>query len=119
LVTNLKDWTNLFNALNKLKEDTIEIAQLDIQKIFDEANKLKEAVNGDRKDEEEDLMQQIRKMSTKNEKAAKEQTQRLIDFSEKIDGPEFAECIPDQDMLYLQKEITRYNASIEIVQAMR
>jgi hypothetical protein len=49
----------------------------------------------------------------------REQTQRLIDFDEKIHGPEFETCVPDQDMLYLQKEISRYNSSIDTQQASR
>jgi len=90
-----------------------------LEKALDDAKKLKDAVSGDRKEEQEDLIMQIRKQSAKNERSAGEQSQRLIDFDTKIHGPDFISSIPDHDMLYLQKEISRYNSSIETLQANR
>ena len=62
------------------------------------------------------LQMKITNMSKKNSAEVEAQYHRLKDFEERnIDDPTNSQNIPHLDVLYLKKEIARYNISIAMI----
>lgn len=81
-----------------------------------DAKKYVESVAGGRKDEYDDLIRKIQKAAKAIRDGGDEQKQRLDDFNAKNLEGDIATLIPDQDLLFLNKEVTRYNGSIAALQ---
>jgi cell division septum initiation protein DivIVA len=112
LVTNLKDWEALYAALKALQENSIEPGDFDLAKATADAKKYVENVAGGRKEEYDDLIKKIQKAAKAIRDGADEQKGRIDDFTNKNLEGDISNLIPDQDLLFLNKEVTRYNGSI-------
>jgi hypothetical protein len=112
----LREWNALYIRLKKLQEESIQIADIDLQKLVQDAKKYTENVSTARKEEYDDYIKHIQKMAKRIRDEADEQTNRLDDFEEKNMNTEVIENIPDQDIIFLRKEVGRYRASLESVQ---
>lgn len=84
-----------------------------------DAKKYVENVAGGRKEEYDDLIKKIQKASKLIRDGGEEQQGRLDDFTEKNLEGDIASLIPDQDVQFLSREVTRYNASIYTLQAQK
>jgi len=112
LVQNLKDWEELYSSLKSLMENSIEPGDFDLAKLLADAKKYLDNVSGGRKEEYDDLIKKIQKAAKSIRDGGEEQKQRLIDFTNKnLDG-DISTLIPDQDLMFLNKEVTRYNGSL-------
>jgi len=108
----LKDWETLYASLKDLLENSIEQADFDLSKTLADAKKYVEGVASGRKDEYDDLIKKIQKAAKNIRDGGDEQKGRLDDFTTKNLEGDIANLIPDQDLLFLNKEVTRYNGSI-------
>ena len=78
-----------------------------------------ESVSGQRKDEYDDLIKKIQKVAKKIRDEGDEQMTRLDDFENKNLKSDVGDIIPDQDMLFLKKEVSRYRGSLDTMQAQK
>jgi chromosome segregation ATPase len=119
LVTNLKDWEALYAKLKSLQENSIEVGDFDLAKIMADAKKYIENVAGGRKEEYDDLIRKIQKAAKSIRDGGEEQKQRLDEFIGKNLEGEISSLIPDQDLLFLTKESTRYQGSLKSLQSQK
>ena len=119
LVSNHKGWQALYDKLETLDRDMVQVCEFDLEKLMAEAKKYIEDIGTGRKEEQIELIKQIRKTSKKIEEDTNTQKDRLEAFEKKILDSEISEHIPDHDMLFLQKECARYHGSIDTLQGTR
>lgn len=116
LVKNLKDWEALYASLKGLQENSIEVGDFDLSRAMADAKKYVENVAGGRKEEYDDLIKKIQKAAKAIRDGGEEQKQRLDDFNTKNLEGDISNLIPDQDLLFLNKEVTRYYGSLQTLQ---
>ena len=119
LVKNLKDWEELYAQLKALQENSIEVGDFDLARAMADAKKYVENVANGRKDEYDDLIKKIQKAAKAIRDGGEEQKQRLDDFNAKNLEGDISSLIPDQDLLFLNKEVTRYYGSIAALQTQK
>ena len=87
-----------------------------MQKALADSKKYLDSVRGDRKDEYDDLMRQIQKLSKKVGEESDDLNRRLNDFEGDLTQPDgAAEHISDADLVFLKKEVSRYRSAISSV----
>lgn len=119
LVINLKDWEALYASLKNLQENSIEVGDFDLAKSMADAKKYVDNVAGGRKEEYDDLIRKIQKAAKSIRDGGEEQKGRLDEFTAKNLEGDISMLIPDQDLLFLNKEVTRYSGSIAALQAQK
>ena len=89
-----------------------------MQKALADSKKYLDSVRGDRKDEYDDLMRQIQKLSKKVGEESDDLNRRLNDFEGDLTQPDgAAEHISDADLVFLKKEVSSYRSAISSVSA--
>jgi len=105
----------LYKKLKKLQEESIQIADIDLQKLVQDAKKYTENVSAARKEEYDDFIKHIQRVAKRIRDESDEQLNRLDEFEDKNMNSDVVQNIPDQDIIFLRKEVARYRASIEWV----
>lgn len=119
LVKNLQDWQDLYDSLKNLKENQIDPADFDAQKAQQEVQKYIDSISAGRKEEFDDLIKKIQKAAKHIRDGGEEQKTRLDTFSKKYLDGDMAKLISDGDLLFLSKEVTRYDSSILSMQGQK
>lgn len=113
LVVNHKDWEALYASLKGLQENQIEVGDFDLAKAIADAKKYIENVALGRKDDYDDLIKKIQKSAKAIRDGGEDQQKRLDEFTNKNIEGDIGTLIPDADLLFLNKEVARYNGSIK------
>ena len=81
--------------------------------------KYSDSVQGEQRDEYDDLLRKIQKLAKKVVEDVEEQGGRLDAFEEKLlDTSGGSQHVADADMLFLKKEVARYRAAISACRGM-
>ena len=98
-----------------MQDEEINNLEFFIQKAIQSAKKFSDSVNSDTKEEYEDIMRKIQKLSKKVLDDGDEQNARLESFETKVVKPHTLNPhIADVDMMFLKKEITRNKSAIDV-----
>jgi len=116
---NHHEWENLYKSLKSLQEDTISIADFDLQKVLSDVKKYADNVSANRKDEYDEIIKKIQKVAKKIRDEGEEQKGRLDDFENKNLKSDIGGRLPDADFLFLNKEVDRYRSSLESMQTFK
>lgn len=113
-VDHVKDQAKLYKKLKSLMDEDIQIQEMDLQKVLLDGKKLIDGVKSARKDEYDDLMLKIKKAAKNINGNLQNEGQRLKSFETNVMKPgETTEGkIPDDEILFLNKEIARNRAAI-------
>ena len=68
-----------------------------------------------RKEEYDDIIKHIQRVAKRIHDDCDEQMNRLDEFEDKNMSPDAVKNIPDQDVVFLKKEVARYQASLDVV----
>lgn len=109
---NHREQLDLYNRLKFMSEEEISQAEFALQKVGQETKKFIENVESSQKEDLEDLIKKIKKLAKQLGDEAEEQMGRLDQFEDRQLNSELADQIPEQDLLFLKKEVIRYKGSI-------
>lgn len=97
-----------------MQDEEINNLEFLIQKAIQNAKKFQDGVSQDKKEEYEDIMRKIQKISKKIMDDAEEQNARLDQFENKVVKPHtMTPHIADVDMIFLKKEISRNRGALD------
>ena len=102
-----------------LKENQIDPADLDVAKTQQEGTKYLDSVSLGRKDEYDNLIKAIQKSAKNIRDGGEVQKHRLDAFTLKYLEGDMAKIISDSDLLFLSKEVARYDSSIIALQSQK
>lgn len=95
-------------------DEDLNTCEFDLQKAMQDTKKYVDAIRNTRKDEYDDIIRQIQRLSKKIGQDTQEQEKRLDDFEAKmipVQGGAQSH-IPESDLVFIRKEVARYRASI-------
>ena len=115
LVDNNIKAVALLQKLQELDDADLDDLEYALQKQQQELKKFADAVDGDRRDELDDLLRKIGKLDKKVNQELDEVEDRLDNFEAKINDPNSSDAIPDSDLIFVKKEINRNVGAAQVV----
>lgn len=101
--------------MQELDDADLDDLEYALQKQQGELKKFADAVDGDRRDELDDLLRKIGKLDKKVNLELDEVEDRLENFEGKINDPAASDAIPDSDLIFVKKEINRNVGATQVV----